>query len=369
MPDRLPEVIFHVYPADCDMLGHVNHATMLAFLERARWELLERQDAGGVRDFARVPVWSVVRHVDIDYFAQSLPGDDLAIRSGLLAVKNTSYIVKQDVRKVGTGAMIALLPNGIELAHDEMGSGVPLLFVHGWPHNRALWSAQLRGLSALARCIAPDLRGFGASSVMGPYTIDQYADDLAALLASRHVERAVVCGLSMGGYVALAMLRRHRQLLRGLILTSTRATADSSEARAKRLSMITFVEEHGVEALAANQLKAMVGDTTFTSRPDLLESLRRHMAVAPRDGVVGALHAMAERADATALLATIDIPTLVVSGAEDTITPPVELRALAHAIPGATLQTIEGAGHLCAYERPAAFNHLVGEFLTRLTCD
>lgn len=107
MPDRLPEVIFHVYPADCDMLGHVNHATMLAFLERARWELLERQDAGGVRDFARVPVWSVVRHVDIDYFAQSLPGDDLAIRSGLLAVKNTSYIVKQDVRKVGTNAIVA----------------------------------------------------------------------------------------------------------------------------------------------------------------------------------------------------------------------------------------------------------------------
>src|SRR3954452_1610284 len=105
--DRLPEVVFHVYPADCDMLGHVNHATMLAFLERARWELLERQDVGGVHDFAHVPVWAVVRHVDIDYYAQSLPGDDLVIRSGLLAVKNTSYIVKQDVKKVGSGVLVA----------------------------------------------------------------------------------------------------------------------------------------------------------------------------------------------------------------------------------------------------------------------
>ncbi len=107
MPDTLPEVVFRIYPADCDMLGHVNHATMLAFLERARWQLLEQQDVGSVRDFAKVPVWSVVRHVDVDYFAQSLPGDDLVVRSGLLAVKNTSYIVKQDVRKLGSDSLVA----------------------------------------------------------------------------------------------------------------------------------------------------------------------------------------------------------------------------------------------------------------------
>lgn len=107
MTDTLPEVVFHIYPADCDMLGHVNHATMLGFLERARWELLEREEVGGVRDFARVPIVSVVRHVDIDYYAQSLPGEDLAIRSGLLAIRNTSYIVKQDVRKVNDGTLVA----------------------------------------------------------------------------------------------------------------------------------------------------------------------------------------------------------------------------------------------------------------------
>jgi YbgC/YbaW family acyl-CoA thioester hydrolase len=107
MTDTLPQVVFHIYPSDCDMLGHVNHATMLGFLERARWELLEREEVGGVRDFATVPIVSVVRHVDIDYFAQSLPGEDLAVRSGLLAIKNTSYIVKQDVKKVASGVLVA----------------------------------------------------------------------------------------------------------------------------------------------------------------------------------------------------------------------------------------------------------------------
>lgn len=123
MTNALPEVVFHIYPADCDMLGHVNHATMLGFLERARWELLEREEVGGVRDFANVPIVSVVRHVDIDYFAQSLPGEDLAIRSGLLAVKNTSYIVKQDVRKKGSGVLVAVA-SIVFVAVDRAGKPV-----------------------------------------------------------------------------------------------------------------------------------------------------------------------------------------------------------------------------------------------------
>lgn len=105
MPTNLPEVTFHIYPTDCDMLGHLNHATMLNFLERARWALLEPQI--DVRHWTRQPVYSVVRHVDIGYLAQSLPGEDLIVRSGLLAVKNTSYIVRQDVRKVGSGIKVA----------------------------------------------------------------------------------------------------------------------------------------------------------------------------------------------------------------------------------------------------------------------
>ena len=265
--------------------------------------------------------------------------------------------------------MIARLAGGFEIAYDDAGTGIPLLFIHGWPHNRSLWAAQVSGLQTQARCLAPDLRGFGGSSVEPPYSIDQYADDLATFLGMLGVERAVVCGLSMGGYVALAMLRRHRALLRGLILTSTRATADTPEAREKRARLIEFVRERGVEALANRQLKAMVGETTFNGRPDVLEALRQLMADAPRAGVIGALEAMAGRPDSTACLADIDFPTLVVSGSEDTFTPPNELHALASAIPRSRLEVIQGGGHVCCYERPAAFNHIVGEFLASLVYD
>jgi len=262
--------------------------------------------------------------------------------------------------------MKALLPGKLEIAYEEAGSGPPLLFIHGWPHNRTLWSGQLSGLSTHARCIAPDLRGFGDSTASGPYSMAQYADDLAALLDSLGIDRAIVCGLSMGGYVAMAMLRHHRDRVRALILTSTRAIADTPEGREKRMRLIDFVREHGVEALATRQLRAMVGETTFSSRPALLESLRRLMAAAPLEGVVGALQAMADRPDSTELLKTLDIPALVIGGAEDTFTPPAELGQLAAAIPNARLELIATAGHVCAFERPAAFDHLVAEFLESL---
>jgi 3-oxoadipate enol-lactonase len=259
--------------------------------------------------------------------------------------------------------MIELLPGRFEMAYDESGSGTPLLLIHGWPHNRTLWAGQMSGLATQARCLAPDLRGFGSSTVHDPYSIEQYADDLVALLDARGIERVVVNGLSMGGYVALAMLRRHRSRVRALVLTSTRATADTDEAREKRARLVEFVEQHGVEALAQRQLKAMVGATTFDRRPEVRESLRQLMAAAPVEGVIGGLRAMAARADATDLLPTIDVPTLVVGGAEDSFTAPDELRAMADRIPGSRLELLAGCGHVCAYERPGAYNHVVGEFL------
>jgi len=119
----LPEVTFHIYPTDCDMLGHLNHATMLNFLERARWALLEHQV--NIREYAKMPVYSVVRHVDIGYLAQSLPGEDLVIRSGLLAIKRTSYIIKQEVRKVGSDLLVAEA-SIVFVAINQQGEPVPV---------------------------------------------------------------------------------------------------------------------------------------------------------------------------------------------------------------------------------------------------
>ena len=265
--------------------------------------------------------------------------------------------------------MIALLPDGLELAYDVAGAGLPLLLLHGWPHDRTLWVGQLRGLVTHARCIAPDLRGFGGSSIVAPFTIDQYADDVASLMDVLGIERAVIGGLSMGGYVALAMLRRHRDRIRALVLADTRATADTDEVRANRMRLAALIEKHGIEALAARQLRPTLGRTTFEVQPEIVEVVRRMMASSAPVGAIGALHAMAARVDSTDLLATIDVPTLVVGGVEDTFTPPRELETLAAAIPGGRLELLERCGHVCPIERPAAFNHVVSEFLATLLYD
>lgn len=265
--------------------------------------------------------------------------------------------------------MIALLSSDRELGYDEAGSGLPLLLVHGWPHDRTMWRGQLTGLAPFARVIAPDLRGVGGSTVRGPYAIDQYADDLVAFLDVLGVARAVVCGLSMGGYIAFSMLRRHRDRIRGLILADTRATADTDEMRANRAKLIEVIESQGMTALAARQLASTLGRSTIERQPELGETVRHMMASVPAEGAIGALRAMSERPDSTPLLATIDVPTLVVGGAEDAVTPPEVLRAMAAEIPGSRVEILEQGGHLCPLERPAAFNHVVSEFLGALLLD
>jgi len=265
--------------------------------------------------------------------------------------------------------MIALLPDGLHLAYEEAGSGTALLLVHGWPHDHTMWAGQLGGLATYARVLAPDLRGIGGSTVRGPYTIDQYADDLVAFFDVLGIARAVVCGLSMGGYIAFAMLRRHRDRIRGLVLADTRATADTNEVRANRARLIALIEQEGMTALAERQLQPMLARATIERHPALVDTVRQMMASVPPDGAIGALRAMAERPDSTPLLETVDVPTLVVGGAEDTVTPPDVLRRMAASIPNSRVEILEHSGHLSPLERPAAFNHVVSEFLGALLYD
>jgi len=265
--------------------------------------------------------------------------------------------------------MIALLSGGLELAYDEAGSGTPLLLVHGWPLDRSMWSGQTGGLAPFARVLAPDLRGVGGSTVSGPYTIDQYADDLVAFLQSLGIARAVVCGLSMGGYIAFSMLRRHRHRVRALILADTRATADTDEMRANRERLVTLIETEGMDALAARQLQSMLARSTLERQAPLAETVRRMMASLSPEGAIGALRAMAARPDSTPMLGAIDVPTLVVGGADDGVTPPDVLRGMGAAIPHSRVEILEQGGHLCPLERPAAFNRVVSEFLAALLYD
>ncbi len=262
--------------------------------------------------------------------------------------------------------MIAL-SRGVDIAYDDVGTGLPVVFIHGFPHNRTLWAPQLGALLTRARCIAPDLRGFGESEIRGPYTMDGYADDVVAVLDALQIERAVIAGLSMGGYVAFALWRRHRDRVRALILADTRPGADSEDGRAKRRELIALARSRGSGAVADAQIGGMVGKTTREKHPDIADAVHRMLTMAPVEGVVGALEAMMNRPDSTPTLGTIDVPTLIVVGAEDVLTPPKEARAMHERIAGSRLEILAGAGHVSNVERPAAFNHVASEFLGVLT--
>lgn len=255
------------------------------------------------------------------------------------------------------------------IAVEDRGHGVPLVLLHAFPLDSRMWQPQCGVLVPQCRCIMPNMRGFGGSDPDGPHTVDRYADDVVAVLDALRIERAVIGGLSLGGYVAFALWRRHRARVRALILADTRAEADTDEVRERRAELAMLAREKGADAVAARQLTGLVGRSTREHNPDLYDAVHGMMLGASVDGIVGALDAMAQRPDSTDLLAGIDVPALVVCGEEDAITPVKGMRAMAAAIRTARFEAISGAGHLSSIERPAAFNHVVSEFLATLVYD
>jgi pimeloyl-ACP methyl ester carboxylesterase len=261
---------------------------------------------------------------------------------------------------------VIALSSGLEIAYDDVGSGIPLVLIHGFPHNRSLWAPQVGALVDRARCIAPDLRGFGESSRDGPYSMDQYADDIAGFIRALGLGRSVIAGLSMGGYIAFALWRRHRTLVRALVLADTRSGADSDEAREKRRALIELARARGSGAVADAQIAGMVGKTTREKQPGVVDSVHAMLESAPVEGIVGAMEAMMARPDSGPTLTTVDVPTLIVVGDEDVLTPVGEAESMHATIRGSRLEVIERAGHVSNVERPAAFNHVVSEFLASL---
>lgn len=257
--------------------------------------------------------------------------------------------------------------DGVRLHVEERGVGLPVLLVHGFPHDHALWAPQLGTPDGIARLIAPDLRGFGRSAWEGgDASMDRYADDLVCVLDAAQVPRAVVCGLSMGGYVAFALWRRHPDRVRALVLADTRPEPDGEEARAKRRELVQVARRHGAAAVAERMIEGMVGRSTRARAPQVVETVRAMLARQPVPAIVAALEAMMARPDSTPTLATIDVPTLVVVGEEDALTPPKDARALHERIAGSRLEVLAGAGHVSNLERPAAFNTVLREFLAGL---
>lgn len=260
--------------------------------------------------------------------------------------------------------MRAQLP-GLTLGYDAIGGGRPLLLLHGYPLNRKMWQPQLELLVDAANIIAPDLRGHGESDApAGPYTMDQLADDALALLDQLGLAGpAVVGGFSMGGYVALALYRRHPERVAGLILAATKAGADSDAARANREKSAALAQEKGVDAIVDAMLPKLLAPHTYAAHPELVAEVRHMILSTPVNGIVGDLLGMKDRADSTDLLPQIDRPVLVIHGQDDQLIPPTEAEWMAARIPNARLVLVPGAGHLLNLEQPEEFSAEVRVFL------
>ena len=248
------------------------------------------------------------------------------------------------------------------VAFDSVGTGEPLVLLHGFPHDRSLWAPQLAQPVPGVRMFAPDLPGFGESSPLAEATVERWADWLATLFDHLALERVMLGGLSMGGYLCFAFWRRHARRVRALVLADTRAGADDQEGKAKRTAMQDLAREQGAGAVAERMIAGMVGKSTREGRPDVVATLDAMMRRARVPAIVDALTVLRERPDSTMTLATIDVPTLIVCGEEDALTPARESEAMHAAIRGSRLELIPRAGHASNLEDPATFNRLLSSF-------
>ena len=397
-----PAVDVTVYPYDCDAFGHLNQAACLLLLERARWDALAR--GPGMDLFKRNGIWPAVRRTTIEYKAGAFPGDVLRVETVVVDRGTTSFTMRHEMRRLADDAVVAeadivfvcinalgrstpvpeevarvlgppratardllrVAADGAELAVEVRGEGLPVLLVHGVPFDRSMWRHQL---AALPRCkrIALDLRGVGDSTAPPDgYTLARYADDLVAVLDAVGAQRAVVCGLSMGGYITFELLRRHPERVAALVLADTRAEADTPEGRRRRDELAALAERDGALAVAEKLLPDLVSPATRTAQPEVVAAVRAMAGRWTVPALVGAQRMMRDRPDSTETLAAVKVPALVLGGSDDAVTPPEVVKRLAAIVPGARYAAVATAGHLAPLEQPLATTRLIADFLETL---
>jgi len=252
------------------------------------------------------------------------------------------------------------------ISYDSSGQGVPLLLMHAFPLNRAMYAEQHEGLAHVARVISFDVPGAGGSEP-GPLSIDGMAEIAAGILDALQIDRAVVGGVSMGGYAAFAFARLFPDRLRGLVFANTRSAADSEEARAGRHDVAAAARAEGGPAeIASRMLDKVLGETARKKNKKLVARVREMIEATPGETIARLSEALAERADSASVLSAIAVPTLVIAAEEDSITPTAEMRAFAEQIPGVDMLELVRCGHLSNMEAPEAFNLGVEQFLARV---
>jgi pimeloyl-ACP methyl ester carboxylesterase len=245
-----------------------------------------------------------------------------------------------------------------------------VVWLHAFPLGAAMWEPQFKAVPPGWRYIAPDLRGFGGSTVPTDGDdrpgMDDFAGDVLDVLAALEISHAVIAGCSMGGYVAFAVLRRFPQLARAVVLVDTRAGADSLEGRGNRRSMLALLEREGPAGISRDMLPKLLGVTTHSERAHVEAMVRRLIIQQPAAAIRGAVQRMMERPDSTPVVQAISVPLLIVVGSEDTLTPVEESRRMQAAQPNAELVVMPRTGHLPNLEDPDAFNATISGFLSRL---
>jgi len=261
------------------------------------------------------------------------------------------------------------LINGININYIVRGedAALPVVFIHGFPFSHEIWLSQLEVTAKLYRAVAYDLRGHGGSGVGdGQFTIEGHCDDLIALLDHLQIARAVIVGLSMGGYIALRIVERNPERWCGLVLCDTRSEADSNEGRIRRAKDAAGVKAEGSRTFADDFVHKVFAPDSFNRRTESIASIHRIIRRTPPLSIAGTLIALAGRTDTTASLPNIKIPTLILVGEHDTITPPAASQAMLERIPGAELAVVPEAAHMSSMENPEFFNEKLLIFLKRV---
>jgi pimeloyl-ACP methyl ester carboxylesterase len=250
---------------------------------------------------------------------------------------------------------------GIRFAYEEAGAGLPVVLLHGFPFSRHMWSMQAP-LARTVRLITPDLRGFGESDGV-PSSLEEFAEDVYALVTHLGLSAFVLGGFSMGGYVLFRYMTRHADRVKAVLLLDTRADPDTPEGRQRRYDAIARIEKEGPAGYLDDFLKLVLSPKTLQSRPDLIPDLRDQMGKVRPATLTGALRAMAERPDSSPVLSAIRVPTLIVVGEDDKATPPDNSRRMHAAIAGSQFVLMPEAGHVSNLEQPERFNAALASFL------
>ncbi|WP_394991043.1 alpha/beta fold hydrolase [Emticicia sp.] len=259
--------------------------------------------------------------------------------------------------------------DGITISFDDFGkSDIPIIFIHGFPFDKSSWQPQMKFLKKTHRVIAYDIRGFGASiSNDEPESIYLFSNDLVKFMDALAIKKAIVCGLSMGGYILLNAVHRFPNRFEAIVLSDTQCIADSEEAKEKRSKSISQIKAEGLKKFADTFIANVFCQNSLDNKKELVEEIRNIILKTPQRTVIGTLEALAQRSEMCASLHEISVPTLILCGNEDIVTPPIQAELLYGKILNSSLHIIQNAGHLANLEQPEQFNKHLTSFISSLT--